>query len=308
MKIYLNDLNESWVVDRLKNEWNFHNAKITTNRISKSDIIWIIAPWVWKNVSKKHLSKKKVICSIYHLDFTKFDDKQKKDFYYRDEFVDQYHVISQKTKKDLSELTSKKIISIPFWVNQNIFRKLDNKEEIRKTFGFKDNDYLIGSFQRDTEGIDLKTPKLIKGPDILLEILIQEYKNKPNMKVVLAGKRRQFILKELDNYSIPYKYFEMIDESKLNLLYNILDLYIVSSRLEGGPQAILECAISETPIISTNVGVAPEILSKGSIFQSSETYKSAIPDSEEALKNVKKYSLPNGMSLFENMFVDFYEN
>ena len=44
----------------------------------KSDIIWIIAPWVWKNVSKKHLSKKKVICSIYHLDFTKFDDKQKK--------------------------------------------------------------------------------------------------------------------------------------------------------------------------------------------------------------------------------------
>ena len=59
MKIYLNDLNESWVVDRLKNEWNFHNAKITTNRISKSDIIWIVAPWVWKNVSKKHLSKRK---------------------------------------------------------------------------------------------------------------------------------------------------------------------------------------------------------------------------------------------------------
>ena len=75
--------------------------------------------------------------------------------------------------------------------------------------------------------------------------------------------------------------------SKLNLLYNILDLYIVSSRLEGGPQAILECAISETPIISTNVGVALS-LSKGSIFQSSETYKSAIPDSEEALAKREK--------------------
>ena len=112
-------------------------GELISSDFSKSDIIWIVAPWVWKNVSKKHLSKKKVICSIYHLDFTKFDDKQKKDFYYRDEFVDQYHVISQKTKKDLSELTSKKIISIPFWVNQNIFRKLDNKEEIRKTLDLK---------------------------------------------------------------------------------------------------------------------------------------------------------------------------
>ena len=67
-----------------------------------------------ENVSKKYLSKKKVICSIYHLDFKKFDDKQKKDFYYRDEFVDQYHVISQKTKKDLSELTSKKLYQYLF--------------------------------------------------------------------------------------------------------------------------------------------------------------------------------------------------
>ena len=27
----------------------------------------------------------------------------------------------------------------------------------------------------------------------------------------------------------------------VNKLYNILDLYLVTSRVEGGPQAILEC-------------------------------------------------------------------
>ena len=31
----------------------------------------------------------------------------------------------------------------------------------------------------------------------------------------------------------------MIDGVTLNDLYNVLDLYIVSSRIEGGPQAIL---------------------------------------------------------------------
>ena len=46
---------------------------------------------------------------------------------------------------------------------------------------------------------------------------------------------------------------------KLNKLYNILDLYIVSSRIEGGPQAILESSITKTPILSTDVGVASEI-------------------------------------------------
>ena len=52
----------------------------------------------------------------------------------------------------------------------------------------------------------------------------------------------------------------------VNKLYNILDLYLVTSRVEGGPQAIPECGITKTPIISTNVGVASEILHESSIF------------------------------------------
>ena len=54
---------------------------------------------------------------------------------------------------------------------------------------------------------------------------------------------------------------------ELNELYNCLDLYIVSSRYEGGPQAILECAASKTPILSTKVGVAPEVLHPESIYE-----------------------------------------
>ena len=44
----------------------------------------------------------------------------------------------------------------------------------------------------------------------------------------------------------------MIDQKKMNQLYNILNLYIVSSRVEGGPQSILECSAVNTPIISTD--------------------------------------------------------
>ena len=58
----------------------------------------------------------------------------------------------------------------------------------------------------------------------------------------------------------------MADFSELNELYNCLDLYIVASRVEGGPQSILEATLTKTPIISTDVGLAKEILHPDSIF------------------------------------------
>ena len=76
-----------------------------------------------------------------------------------------------KTKKDLEKLTDKEIIYIPFWSDQNTWFKIDDKEELRKKYELPLDAYIIGSFQRDTEGSDLKSPKLIKGPDRLIKII-----------------------------------------------------------------------------------------------------------------------------------------
>ena len=308
MKIYLNDLNESWVVDRLKKNWIEFNTKLTTNNIKEADIIWIVAPWLWKNVPKKHLAGKKVICSIYHIDFEKFDEKDEKDFIKRDKYVDQYHVISLRTKEDLQKLTRKKIISLPFWVDQRIYKELNNTDILRNSLGFSREDYLIGSFQRDTEGSDLTTPKLIKGPDIFLEIVKNAFELNPSVKIILAGKRRHYLINNLKKNKIPFFYYEMATSEEINTLYNILDLYIVSSRLEGGPQAIVECAITKTPIISTDVGVAAEILSKSAIYKNETNYHTAVPDTKFAYENGLKLIIPDGMEPFRKMFGDLIEN
>ena len=60
------------------------------------------------NVDKlQQLKNKKVICSIYHIDFEKFSAEDKEEFNRREAFVDVYHVISEKTKLQLKELTDK---------------------------------------------------------------------------------------------------------------------------------------------------------------------------------------------------------
>tara|TARA_B100001113_G_C21072158_1_gene606035 strand:- start:467 stop:1390 length:924 start_codon:yes stop_codon:yes gene_type:complete len=307
MKIFLSNINESWVVDRFRDDWYEHNKEISTNSIKKSDIIWIISPWVWKNIKTKYLKDKKVVCSIYHIDFEKFTDKDEKEFYMRDKFVDIYHVISNKTVAELKKLTNKKIVSIPFWVDQNLFFDIQNKEDLRKKYKFNNQDYLIGSFQRDTEGSDLINPKLIKGPDIFLKIVTELFQQNNNLKIVLTGKRRNYLIKNFEERGIPYKYFEMVNSTNLNELYNILDLYLVTSRLEGGPQAILECGISKTPILSTNVGVAPEILSKKSIFKIDE-FNIAKVDVEHAYKNSLKFTIPLGMKRYLEMFEGLNES
>ena len=304
MKIYVNKVKENWIIDRVRKDWYRYKKDISTHFVSRSEIIWILSPWVWKTIPQKYLKEKKILCSHYHFDFENFD---KKDFNELDSFVDQYHVISQKTKNQLATLTDKKITSIPFWINQNNFYYIENKINLRKKLGFKIDDYLIGSFQRDTESKDLITPKLIKGPDIFLEIVTKIYQKNRNMKVVLAGKNRQFLISEFEKLNIPYKYFEMVNASKLNELYNTLNLYLVTSRIEGGPQAILEASTTRTPILSTDVGVASEILHKNSIFQINEFSKST-PNVDHAYQNSLEYIIPSGLNKFDSIFKEIYES
>ena len=297
MKVYLNKINESWIIDRVRKDWYKNNKDISTNLINKSNIFWIISPWVWRSMPKKALEGKKVLCSHYHFDFNNFDEK---DFYQLDRYVNEYHVISLKTKKQLEKLTDKKITSIPFWINQKNFYYIESKVRLREKFGFKSNQYLVGSFQRDTESSDLKSPKLIKGPDIFLDIVLKLNHDINNLCVVLAGKNRNYLIENFEKNNINYKYFEMADSKTINELYNILNIYIVSSRIEGGPQAILEAAYTKTPIVSTDVGVAAEILSSESIFDNNN-FNNSKPNIQFAFDNSKNFIIPNGMNKFRTL-------
>jgi len=261
-----------------------------------------LSPWTWNNIPKRHLKNKKVFCTIHHIDVDKFNSSEEKEFEKRDIYVDQYHITTRKTYNFLSEITDKPIIEIPFWVNQNLWYFKGDKINLRKKYNLASTDFLIGSFQRDTEGKDLISPKLSKGPDRFIEIVKHLKENTPNLHVVLTGKRRQYIMENLNKNGIKFSYFEMTNFEELNDLYNILDLYIVASRVEGGPQSILECALTKTPLISTDVGVASKILSQESIFDM-DNYLDAVPNIEAAYLNVKKYTIPEGFLKFNLEFL-----
>ena len=176
MKLYLNNPNEEWIVDRLCQEWNQHNSIFSTNDPNKADLYGSF-PWSASNISKKFLREKKVVCTIHHIDFDKFDFNEKRKFKKLDKYVDFYHVISDQTENDLEKITDKEIWNNPWWIDSKLWYEINEKKELRRKFNIAQESYLVGSFQRDTEGADLKSPKLSKGLIDLLQLLKLYLKN-----------------------------------------------------------------------------------------------------------------------------------
>ena len=174
-------------------------------------------------------------------------------------------------------------VRIPFLIDLSVFYPLPHDgvlvQEMRREWRIPESKYLIGSFQRDTEGSDLHKPKLEKGPDVIAEVVRRLSQNGLPIHVILAGPRRFWLRGRLSQYGVPFTFVgsrtdgddygvNILPRSKLNVLNSLIDLYIVGSRSEGGPNAILEVAASRCKVISTRVGMAEDVLEPGCIYDS----------------------------------------
>jgi len=309
MKIFVLAPREDWICDRLVKEFTTEFNSYCVNNPNDSDVIWLLAGWCWNHLPVEILKNKKIVVTEHHIVPEKFTQQKYQNFVIRDQFVDCYHVPNEKTKSILKQLTDKRIEIISYWCNDNFWYPID-RSEAREKLGLSNESYYVGSFQRDTEGSDLKTPKLEKGPDLFCDYLIRNKETMEDMNtlhVVLAGLRRQYVEKRLNEANIEYTLFEKTDLEKIRLLYAACNLYIVSSRYEGGPQAIIEAAAMRVPIIATDVGIANTILSKNCIIDIKKDYYSpTYDDLNYSLNKVQDIKIENQgkklIKLFEEVF------
>lgn len=159
-------------------------------------------------------------------------------------------------------IPKEKIVLIHTGVDTKLFNipTLDRRNKIRKKLGLKDNDLAIGSFQKDGIGwSEGEYPKLIKGPDIFVKTVELIAKDLP-IKVILTGPARGYIKKELYKRNIRFKHIFLKNYEDIVTYYHALDLYIVSSREEGGPKPMIESMASGVPLVTTNVGMANDFI------------------------------------------------
>ena len=156
-----------------------------------------------------------------------------------------------------------KIIKIPLTVDTTLFKKVDNKDQIRKKFNLPLRKFLIGSFHKDGNGWDDgNTPKFIKGPDIFIKTIVEIKKKigKNAFCVVLTAPARGYVKNQLKKNNIDFYHFNPINSDQVPLLYNCLDLYLITSRDEGGPTGMFEAMSCGIPVVSTLVGHAHDFI------------------------------------------------
>ncbi len=138
------------------------------------------------------------------------------------------------------------------------------RSQARARLGLPEDAFVVGSFQKDGDGWgEGLVPKLIKGPDVLVETLARLSSEVPNVWGLLTGPARGYVRRELAVRDVPYVHRSLTHERELAGAYHALDAYLVPARQEGGPKGVLEALATGIPLVSTRVGQATEIVRDG---------------------------------------------
>lgn len=172
----------------------------------------------------------------------------------------------------------------PYTFDPAIFRPLASDDAavqaLREQWRIPSDRYLLANFHRDTEGRGRRLPKLQKGPDAFLEIAAQLHAEGLPVHVLLAGPRRFYLRTQLARRGVPFTFVgqetgerddyavNILPRPTLNALYQIADLHLITSRWEGGPHSVLEAAGARCKVVSTRVGIAPDVLEPDCLFES----------------------------------------
>ncbi len=123
---------------------------------------------------------------------------------------------------------------------------------------------MIGSFQKDGvgwgEGLE---PKLIKGPDVLVQAAERLRDRVPELWFLLTGPSRGYVKSGLERLGIPYRHAYLPSVESMVKPYEAIDLCLVASREEGGPRAVLESMAIGVPLVTTRVGQAVDLVRHG---------------------------------------------
>lgn len=179
--------------------------------------------------------------------------------------IDLIHTSCNITKEALvqKDIDGSKIKVIPLGVDHKVFNEYPEKSLLRKKYGLPLDKFIIGSFQKDGVGwSEGNEPKLIKGPDVLIDVIRQLAINN-EIFILLTGPARGYVTNKFEEYGIPYRHFYIKDYFKINTFYNMIDAYLITSRVEGGPKSLLEAMANKVPVVSTKVGMSYDLINDG---------------------------------------------
>ncbi|MEX2144503.1 MAG: glycosyltransferase family 4 protein [Anaerolineales bacterium] len=226
--------------------------------------LWELTDYVQSRLSRRNA----VVGTIYHgqKEDKQFQGALEKVLDNKGNFV-KLHTASQIMQGRLLAwgVPSEKVTLIPEGVDLKNFYPVTKDQRLKKReqLGIPAGAFCIGSFHKDGVGMgDGNDPKMIKGPDIFLKVIEAVNKHHP-VFVLLSAPARGYVKSGLENLGIQYRHVVLDDYLQVPSLYHAADLYLMTSREEGGPKAVLESMATGIPVVATQVGLVPDVIIDG---------------------------------------------
>jgi len=178
--------------------------------------------------------------------------------------------LNNNQKERLVDYVDKEIKVIPHGYDQ-----LFKPKESYKKFINKDNKLVIGFSSR-------RYGRLVKGEETLYKII--ESLKEENIKFIFIGQGRTKEYEFCKNLGVESEVYENINYIEYPGLYSSMDLFLITSKAEGGPASLPEAMATGLPVVSTPCGFVPDLITNGK-----NGYIVNYDDSDAFVSEIKKF-------------------
>jgi glycosyltransferase involved in cell wall biosynthesis len=154
-----------------------------------------------------------------------------------------------------------RVVCIPYGVDASRFVPPSPTERIaiRQSLGIAPNAIVVGFFAKRSSN-----ERNRKGTDIFAAGVRELSKDLPELAVLIIGPGWDELVAELTAAGVTCVWEPFVrDTARMPAMYQALDFYWVTARVEGGPVTLLEAMSTGVCCISTPVGLAREIVDNG---------------------------------------------
>ena len=270
-KLYIQSSNSDWVLDTIKKEMLEVCKNITIPIVEERFGYKLKGQSIFYTSKYDVLEEFKIPNNRIAFPYYHGDPRREKKFHKLIKNIENNHKFIDRIQVSQSYIENvvlntgidpHKVHRIPISIDIKQFplRKKEEKSYFRRQLNISEDSFLIGSFQKDGNGWGRgNEPKLIKGPDIFLKVIGALKYKIDNLAVLLTGPSRGYVKNGLEEMGITYHHFNLDEYREISKFYRSLDLYLITSREEGGPRAVFESMASGIPLVTTRVGQAMDM-------------------------------------------------
>jgi glycosyltransferase involved in cell wall biosynthesis len=174
-------------------------------------------------------------------------------------FVNRIIAVTEETKKNLirfEKIPGKKIQVIHNGISGIAPSTKSQNELTRKELGLTQYQFIIGTVAR---------LEMQKGLIYLIRAFPQILRGFPDSCLLITGQGSQYETLRMEAKILGIEKNVKLTGPKLEVgqIFNILDIYVLPSVWEGLPISLLEAMSSQRPIVATQVGGIPQVITDG---------------------------------------------